>query len=116
MRKSLRWQWAIYDTIHVGDVAELELPEYDLVLLVDIVEHFDLETSFAVVEKLAAKAKHLVISTPHRLIQTNYRGPNAHERHLCLWTGEILADLCERNDWTYTVTPNRLSLIATVTT
>jgi len=112
----LTWQWALYDRIYIGDVAELELPAYDLVLLVDIVEHFELEASFRVVERLGARARQLVISTPHRLFQTRYRGPNVHETHRCRWTVQTLADLCERNGWTYAVVPNRLSLIATITT
>lgn len=111
----LSWQWQVYDRIYIGDVRELELPAYDLVLLIDIVEHFDEPDAVALVERFG-EAGHIVLSTPHRLFQHRWKGENAHERHRSLWTGEMLADLVERNGWTHRVIHNPLSLIAVIET
>src|SRR5512143_3083288 len=47
--KYLTWQWGAYDHIYVGDVRDLDLPGYDLILLIDILEHFERDESIALV-------------------------------------------------------------------
>jgi len=84
-------QKAIYDTIHIGDALEIvgSLPAYDLIVISDVLEHFDKENARLLLDRCAVRAKHIMINIPlsEKWTQEDIYG-NPHERHLSFWSRE----------------------------
>ncbi len=57
----------IYDNIYIGNALEI-LPElkskYDLILLIDVLEHFEYEEGRELIQLCLQKGRNLIISTP----------------------------------------------------
>ena len=86
----------IYDRVIVGDAAEIlpGLPEqhYDLVLLVDIIEHFDRPTGREILRQCLRVGRNVVVGTPLEFFtQEGYDNP--HEQHLSLWSRRDLRSM-----------------------
>jgi len=99
----------IYDHIYMGNALEI-LPSlsntYDLILLIDVLEHFDSQQGAQLITHSLDKCKIIIISTPHNPgHQTEVYG-NTAERHIKRWT---IRDL--RNFGKVQVVPNLFSLI-----
>lgn len=57
----------IYDKIYIGDaleVAETLERTYDLILLIDVIEHMDYSKGAALLEKLVERGRNVIVSTP----------------------------------------------------
>lgn len=87
---------AIYDRIFNGDAAEVlpGLPEqaYDLVLLIDIIEHFDRPTGLEILHQCLRVGRNVIVSTPLGFFTQEGYG-NPHEQHRSLWSGEDMKNL-----------------------
>ena len=88
---------SVYDRIMVGDAAEI-LPtvpdhEYDLVLLVDVLEHFTPAVGERVLDASLRAGRNVIVSTPLRFFTQEGFG-NPHEQHRSHWTR---ADLLARD-------------------
>jgi hypothetical protein len=84
-------QKALYNTIHIGDAFEVidSLPQYDLIILSDVLEHFTGEKAWMMMDKCAARAKHIILNIP--LGETWTQGAiygNSYEAHLSFWKKE----------------------------
>jgi len=66
----------IYETNHI----------YDLILLIDILEHFTFEKGFQFLELCLEKGRNLIISTPKNVGSQKGVFGNPHERHKSQWT------------------------------
>src|SRR5207249_869296 len=81
----------LYQEIHLGDAAALmkTLPNYDLVFLGDIIEHFDKEAGLRLLGDALARAnKVVIVSTPrYETAQEDLCG-NKLERHRSLWAAK----------------------------
>ncbi len=77
----------IYDNIYIGDITELEIGEYDLILMVDVIEHIEKTKALELVEKLKHKGKLLII-TPKEFMVHPERYGNKHEEHISHFTYE----------------------------
>lgn len=75
----------IYDNIYIGDITELEIGEYDLILLVDVIEHIEKSKALELVENLKRKGKLLII-TPKEFMVHPERYGNKHEEHISHFT------------------------------
>ena len=79
------WEYA-YDSVTIAD-ARVFVPsagEYDLVLMGDILEHFERNEARILVEVALSRAKTVIATTPHiEMIQSAWAG-NAAETHLSL--------------------------------
>ena len=78
----------IYDNIYIGNALDI-LPtlkeKYDLILLIDILEHFDYEDGMKLLEKCKKCARNIIISTPKDIgIQNSIFG-NPFEIHKFQW-------------------------------
>jgi cyclopropane fatty-acyl-phospholipid synthase-like methyltransferase len=91
-------QEAIYDIVITADVRELEaafwldLP-FDLVMMIDVIEHFTEEDGHRILDEILASDAKVLVSTPKEWfdqIEDAERLGNPHERHLSLWTWEML--------------------------
>lgn len=79
----------IYNNIYIGNIVELidSLPKYDVILLIDVLEHFTKEEGLSLLHELVSKSrKALIISTPkYPDEQLEYRG-NKFEEHKSRWS------------------------------
>ena len=63
-------RYPVYDHVYLGDLRKLERvlpPEatgYDLALLIDVIEHFEKEEGFSVLEQLTKRARKVLVATP----------------------------------------------------
>ena len=85
-------QKAIYDDIYVGDAFEVidTLGSYDMIILGDVLEHFEKQKAWQFLDKCAAHAnENLVICIP---LGTNWIQPeiygNPYEEHRSFWQAE----------------------------
>jgi GDP-mannose 4,6 dehydratase len=73
--------------VHVGRVEELfhDLPVYDLVLMVDVIEHIDKAPASLVLNSFLARGSTVLVATPRYFFQQElYESPD--ERHVSFWT------------------------------
>lgn len=84
----------VYNRVYYGNVNDLleGLPKYDVVLLVDVLEHFPKEEGIVLLQKLLRHTeKALIVSTPlFPSLQKEYLG-NVYETHRSRWH---LLDFC----------------------
>jgi hypothetical protein len=78
--------WA-YDDIRICDVRDVvdELSGYDLVLMADIIEHFEKEPGLALLTQLLAQNRNVLITTPFHFGPQVVDG-NPYETHRSHWT------------------------------
>jgi hypothetical protein len=81
----------IYSNVYYGDVRTLlpQLPDYDVVILGDVIEHFTKAEGLALLRQLKRKSKFILMSSPTFFFQQAIMG-NAYETHLSLWKLEDL--------------------------
>jgi len=79
----------IYDEVIVGDILTVELSRcYEVILLSDVLEHFDRKQGEALVRRLLELCGHLLIATPKTYYPQGSWFGNAAEAHLSAWTPE----------------------------
>jgi len=81
-------QRKIYDNIYTGNILDIidELEtNYDLIILIDVLEHFTYEDGMILLEKLTKNAKHLIISTPIVVTDQGDAFNNIYETHRFEW-------------------------------
>jgi hypothetical protein len=87
-------QRAIYNEIHLGDAVDLidRLGSYDVIILGDVLEHFERGRAEAFFERCFAHARAIILNIPlgERWTQDAIYG-NPHERHLSFWKWEDFA-------------------------
>lgn len=81
----------IYDNIYIGDALSV-LPgldtTYDLVLLIDVIEHFTIEDGQRLLEICSSHSKACIVSTPHNASSQGDCFGNSYETHRSQWTWE----------------------------
>lgn len=85
------WLQCIYDRVQVGSVLNLtraELAEFDLVLMVDVLEHLDKDAGHALLNRIDG---HVVICTPAEFFQNPEAEERPPEMHRSLWSVEDFA-------------------------
>jgi len=77
----------VYNNIFFGDVLERvsSLPNYDLIILGDVIEHFDKDVGQDLLNNLMAKSNFVLLSSPTKFFTQELFG-NAFEQHKSLWT------------------------------
>jgi len=77
----------IYNNIYYGDVREVlpNLPDYDLVIIGDVIEHFPKEDGQRLLAELRKKARYILLSSP-TVFFTQELFDNDYETHHSLWT------------------------------
>lgn len=79
----------VYDTIFEGDAREIlpTLPRqaYDLVLLIDVIEHFDRAAGRQVLGECLRVGRNVIVSTPLEFFTQDGFG-NPHEEHRSHWS------------------------------
>lgn len=78
----------IYDHIYIGDALHLipTLPErYDLILLIDVLEHFTPEDGRLLLQHGCRQARNVLVSTPRQFIPQQDSFGNEYETHRSHW-------------------------------
>ena len=90
-------QRAVYDHVYIGDAAAVlpTLPDdgYDLVLLIDVIEHFTREQGAAILAHCRRVGTVVIAGTPGRFEPQGDAHGNAYERHLSFWSRKDLLEL-----------------------
>ncbi len=79
----------IYNTMYTGDaqtVIDKLREKYDLVLLIDVLEHLPKQEGRLLIKKLLSKHRGVIISTPKDIGDQQEVFENAHEAHLSQWS------------------------------
>ncbi len=83
-------QKEIYDHVFLGDAYELlpALPSdsYDLLLMIDVIEHFEKPAGRKIVQECCRISKAVVISTPREFWHQDDSWGNPFETHRSLWS------------------------------
>jgi hypothetical protein len=86
----------VYDHIYPGNalkvVDTLEI-SYDLVIMVDVLEHFSKKEGKALIAKLLKKHRGVLISTPKEFLEQHDTFENEFETHRSHWSCSDLASL-----------------------
>lgn len=83
--------WDLYDRVIIGDALQIidTLEDFDLILMTDVIEHFEKDAGIILLEKLKGKCrKGVIVSTPGLWIEQGDAYGNAYETHRSLWTAE----------------------------
>jgi len=79
----------IYDNIYIGNAIDI-LPtleiSYDVILLVDVLEHFEYEQGLQLLSECKNKGKNIIISTPRNIGSQKDAFGNVYETHKFQWT------------------------------
>lgn len=78
----------IYDTIYIGQVEKVyyELnKKYDLVYIMDVVEHLPKREGIKLLENLIKDSKSVIVSVPLGNFLYKFKGENTYESHVSIW-------------------------------
>jgi SAM-dependent methyltransferase len=79
----------IYDDIHIGNALDI-LPRlttyYDLILLIDVLEHFSSDEGMRLLAECSRRARGLIVSTPLVVSAQESAFGNPFETHRSQWT------------------------------
>jgi 2-polyprenyl-3-methyl-5-hydroxy-6-metoxy-1,4-benzoquinol methylase len=87
--------------VYDGDFLSVQLPRYDLVLMIDVLEHFDRDDGFASLRKATSVGAEVLISTPRRPRPQGAVKGNPFERHRSRWTAADFAGYAWRPSSTH---------------
>lgn len=102
-----RLQKEIYRNIYIDNILTADVDKYDLYLLIDVIEHWEKDEVYSLLNRLLEKGN-VLISTPSKFIEQDTVNGNEWERHKTFWCD---ADF---KDYNHIITPNELSLIITL--
>ena len=76
-----------YDEIYIGGALATvpTLGQYDLILIVDVLEHFTEKEGLELLKQCTAKGKHILVSTPFDIGEQGAVFGNEFERHRFQW-------------------------------
>jgi SAM-dependent methyltransferase len=77
----------LYNNIYFGDVLQLynDLPVYDLVLMIDIIEHIDKEKALVLLQYFLNNGSKIIIATPKDFFEQELY-ESEFEHHVSHWT------------------------------
>jgi len=81
-------QKAIYDNIFTGNICDLaeQLPDYDLFVMIDVLEHIDIDSGIKLLQKLRTKSRiGVFIVTPIHPVEQGPLLGNKYEIHVSIW-------------------------------
>lgn len=91
-----------YDKIYNEDIIEIynKLPNYDLVIMGDVLEHIEKDKGKKLLRDLIERSETLILSIPLEDFTYQFKGENKYESHISIWTlRELLCDYGEPKDY-----------------
>lgn len=86
----------VYDRMYIGDIVEVldEIePTYELVLLIDVLEHFEKQRGEMLLRSMLQRNEGVLVSTPREPSSQKAVFGNPYEIHRSRWTREELSSL-----------------------
>lgn len=74
----------IYDNLHIGNALDFKFDDYDLFLIIDVLEHWNMDEANFLLDKLTKKGR-VLISTPTYIGHQGASHGNEWERHVTQW-------------------------------
>lgn len=93
----------LYNNIYIGDAVDIldDLDcTYDMLLSVDVLEHFTKKRGIEFIEKSRRRAKTVVLATPYGYYHQEECWNNPHEAHYSAWTHSDFKALGAKYVWT----------------
>jgi len=86
------WQRDIYDEVFIGNALTVlpRLPNYDFIIMTDVLEHFEKEDGFKMLDLIKEKSNDFFITTPQNPSKQGAVNGNEYERHRSVFTIEEL--------------------------
>ena len=78
--------WNVYNSVRVGLIRP-DVCGFDLVLMIDSLEHFTAETGRPLLREIVANNKHVIVSVPNGRMDQGETFGNPHEAHLWTFNG-----------------------------
>lgn len=80
----------VYSEVHFGDarVVVPPLPDFDMVLISDVIEHLEKDDARALVEECFKRSPVVLITTPVEFFSQGEILDNPYETHRCVWRSE----------------------------
>ncbi len=77
----------IYNKVYFGDILQLytQLPAYDLVLMIDIIEHINKNEALVLVKQLLRQGSKIIIATPRNFFRQDLY-ESEFENHVSHWS------------------------------
>lgn len=79
--------WNTYDHVWQGDFRGSPVADYDLVLMIDSLEHMPMDEGRPFLRGLVQRNKHVIISVPNGRMDQGETFGNPHEAHLWTFNG-----------------------------
>ena len=75
--------WGLYREVHIGNALDVlpSLGQYDMILMVDVLEHFTKADGNRLLQMCSEHANHIVVAMPTEFAPTVTVWGNAHEVH-----------------------------------
>jgi autotransporter strand-loop-strand O-heptosyltransferase len=70
-----------YDNVHIGNIIDFDISQYDYIILGDVLEHIDPEVAQKLINSIVDSGKQCLVAVPYEMEQGEYYG-NVHETHL----------------------------------
>ena len=86
----------VYDNVYKEDILEIAPKldtKYDLVLLIDVLEHFEKIDGISLLDTLLAKNESVLVSTLKKPSPQKDAFGNVYETHRSIWSGDELAKM-----------------------
>jgi Methyltransferase domain len=99
----------LYDTVYIGDVRHAPATffcMYDLVMLVDVIEHVPIEEGHELLDRIQNAGADVLVSTPNVFFHQHVEH-NPHEEHLSFWAAtefdrhHVVEDISTVNSFIY---------------
>lgn len=96
--------WDCYDVIHettIENYLDQNTEKFDLIIMSDVIEHFEKDAGFDIIEKLKTKLHTegvLLISTPAKKFHQGAVYGNKYERHLSAWQIQDFTNFTQLRD------------------
>lgn len=84
---------AKYDRVILGDVRTVDLPDADLYIAGDVLEHMPRADAVAVVQRIKHTAEYLMVSVPIVHYEQGSIEGNIHETHHYHWSTDEMSEL-----------------------
>lgn len=78
----------IYDKIIIGDIRKVALEDFDLIIMGDVIEHFEKSDGEKLLDELRKHCKYLLISTPVVFANQEAEYGNQFEIHRSHWNAQ----------------------------
>ena len=83
----------VYDNVIVGNVTDVEIKGYDLVVIIDVLEHLDLQQAGMLIRRILESNTYFLVSVPFIVPNQHEAFENTYEAHLSQFDYTFFKDI-----------------------